>query len=255
MDFSISIARMAERLSANLGVDPALLLPPPSPPPPLLPLARYIDHTILRPEATAGDVVRVCAEAREHGFRAVCVNPLWVRLAASELVGTETAVCSVCGFPLGANLTEVKLREAELAMADGATEIDVVIPIGPFRAGDYRGVLAELTALRRATAGRVLKVILETGLLGMEEKIAGAILARYAGADYVKTSTGFSGRGATAEDVALLRAAVGWTIGVKASGGIRDRAAAEAMLAAGATRIGTSSGPAIVAPPGGDPAF
>ncbi|MGQ9779663.1 MAG: deoxyribose-phosphate aldolase [Bacillota bacterium] len=209
-------------------------------------MARYIDYTLLRPEATAADVRRLCAEATRHNFRAVCVNPVWVRLAASELAGSETAVCTVCGFPLGATLTTVKVHEAETAVRDGAMEIDAVIGIGLLKAGEYRSVLEELLALRRATAGRVLKVILETGLLSPEKKIAGALLARHAGADYVKTSTGFLGPGATVEDVELLRAAVGWTMGVKASGGIRDRATAMAMLAAGATRIGTSSGPAIL---------
>jgi len=241
------IARTGARVAVALDLSARDLLPPAGEAEPGLPLARYIDHTILKPEATAADVARVCAEARRHGLRAVCVNPAWVRLAAAELSGSGTAVASVCGFPLGANTAAIKACEAAAAIADGAEEIDMVLGIGPLLAGDYYYVLAELREVRQIASGKVLKAIIETCLLGQEDKVAAAMLVRYAGADYVKTSTGFARGGATIDDVALLRAAVGWTIGVKASGGIRDRAAAEAMLAAGATRLGTSAGPAIVA--------
>lgn len=238
--------RVAARLAKALALPGEEILPPAGRPGPAMPLPRYIDHTLLKPEATAADVARLCAEARGYGFRAVCVNPCWVSLAAAELAGSETVVATVSGFPLGASAAGIKALEAERAVSDGAAEIDVVIAVGPLLSGDYAAVLEELREVRRAAAGAVLKVIVEACLLGEEDKAAAAMLVRLAGADYVKTSTGFNKSGATVDDVALLRAAVGWSTGVKAAGGIRDRAAAEAMIRAGATRIGTSAGPAII---------
>jgi deoxyribose-phosphate aldolase len=209
-------------------------------------LARLIDHTILAADATAPSVLRFCAEARLHGFFSVCVNPGFVSLVSEALRGSAARACSVVGFPLGASTTVVKVFEAEQAVRDGAEEIDMVLAIGRLKAGDAAYVRDDIAAVRAACAGLVLKVILETCLLSDAEKRLACGLACEAGADFVKTSTGFGAAGATLADVALMRAAVGPLIGVKASGGIRTRAAAEAMVAAGATRIGTSSGLAIV---------
>ncbi|MBV9748007.1 MAG: deoxyribose-phosphate aldolase [Acetobacteraceae bacterium] len=209
-------------------------------------LAPLIDHTILKPEATEAQVRRFCAEAAQYRFRSVCINPIHVRLAAGELAGTGVLACSVVGFPFGATTSAVKAAEAAGAVADGAGEIDMVIAIGALKDGRLDAVRNDIAAVRRACRGAVLKVILETCLLTDDEKRAACGLARDAGADFVKTSTGFSTGGATAEDVALMRAAVGDALGVKASGGIRTFDAARAMVAAGATRIGTSSGVALV---------
>jgi len=208
-------------------------------------LAALIDHTILAPEATADHVLRFCEEAKTHGFRAVCVNPVFVRLAAEALAGHPVFTCAVVGFPLGAALPEIKAAEAARAQADGAGEIDMVIAIGALKAADMARVEQDIAAVRNVCPGATLKVIIETCLLTDEEKRIACRLARSAGADFVKTSTGFSRGGATIADVALLREAVGLDMGVKASGGVRTREAAEAMIAAGATRIGTSSGVAI----------
>ncbi len=212
-------------------------------------LVRLIDHTLLKPEATPEAVRRLCAEAREFGFTSACVNPVYVPLAASLLAGSTVKVCAVAGFPLGASLTRSKVFEAEEAMALGTTEIDMVIHVGALRAGDAAGVETEIRQLAAACheRGTLLKVILETALLTREEKIAGATAAMNAGADFVKTSTGFGPGGATVEDVSLLRSVVGTRLGVKASGGIRTLADLERMVAAGASRIGTSSGARIVA--------
>ncbi len=205
-----------------------------------------IDHTILKPDATASEVARFCDEARANGFRAVCVNPVHVAFVAGRLAGSAVRTCSVVGFPFGATTSDVKAAEATRAIADGAGEIDMVIAIGALKEGRLEMVRNDIAAVRRATAGAVLKVIIETAMLTDDEKRAACRIAGGVGADFVKTSTGYGGGGATVEDVALMRREVGPGIGVKASGGVRTREAADAMIAAGATRIGTSSGLAIV---------
>jgi deoxyribose-phosphate aldolase len=211
-------------------------------------VARLIDHTLLRPDATSRDIELLCAEALEHGFAAVCVNPTWVQHAHARLAGGQTAVCTVVGFPLGATTTPVKSYEARAAIADGAAEIDVVIDIGRLKSGDAAVVQRDLAAVvlvcRQGRA--ICKVIIEAALLTEDEKIAACRIAMAAGADYVKTSTGFGPGGATVADVQLMSRAVGGKMGIKAAGGIRDLAAVERLIAAGATRIGTSAGVAIV---------
>ncbi|MEM6671443.1 MAG: deoxyribose-phosphate aldolase [Planctomycetota bacterium] len=210
-------------------------------------LASTIDHTLLRPDATIADVDRLCAEALEHRFASVCVNSVWVRRCAEILAGSGVLVCTVVGFPLGASLTEVKCYEARRAIEEGACEIDMVQNVGALRSGDHEAVRADVSAVAATChgAGARLKVILETCLLERDEIFASSEIAKAAGADFVKTSTGFSSGGATVEDVALMRSAVGPVLGVKASGGVRDEAAARAMLEAGATRIGASASVAI----------
>ncbi len=212
------------------------------------PLARLIDHTLLRPEAGAVDIDRLCSEALEHQFAAVCVNGAWVRRCARALAGSGVAVCSVVGFPLGAMTSAVKCFEAQQALGDGATEIDMVLNIGALKSGEREYVRREIAAIAQLCHARraLLKVILETGLLSDAEKVDACGIARAAGADFVKTSTGFAQGGATTHDVALLRRSVGPELGVKASGGVRDVATARALLEAGASRLGTSSGLAIV---------
>jgi deoxyribose-phosphate aldolase len=212
-------------------------------------IARLIDHTLLKPEATADQIKKLCAEAREHEFASVCVNPWWVPVAARELAGSPVKVCTVIGFPLGANATATKQFEAENAIRSGAKEVDMVINVGALRSGDLAAVKADIQAVAEAAhkGGAILKVILETALLTDEQKVTACKLSVEAGADFVKTSTGFASDGATAEDVALMRKTVGPGIGVKASGGVRSLADLEKMVAAGATRIGTSSGAAILA--------
>jgi len=213
-------------------------------------LTRYIDHTLLRPEATGAEVRRLVAEAAEHGFASVCIPPVYVPLAAETLRGTAVAVGTVAGFPLGYVHPEIRRAESRQAVADGAGELDTVLNLSWLKGGEDRRVLDDLAgwveAIRGEREGLILKVILETALLTGEEKVRGARLVMEAGADFVKTSTGFSKGGATVEDVALLARTVAGGIGVKASGGIRDAATARAMIAAGATRLGTSSGVAIV---------
>lgn len=211
-------------------------------------VAALIDHTLLKPEATQADIARVCEEAREFGFASVCINPYWVRFAAGELADTKLPVCTVIGFPLGANKTPTKIAEAELALAQGATELDVVQNIGALRSGQLDVVRDEIDAMAQLTKSRnaILKVILETCLLTDEEKIAACRIALEARADFVKTSTGFSKSGATVEDVRLMRQTVGDLAGVKASGGIRTFDDLRRMVEAGATRIGASSSVAIV---------
>lgn len=209
-------------------------------------IAQLIDHTLLKSAATRQDVARLCAEARRYGFCSVCVNPFWVSYAKAQLAGSSVKVCTVIGFPLGANTTPVKAYETEQAVKDGADEIDMVINIGALRAQEYDLVRADIQAVRQACSGKVLKVIIETSQLTDEEKTTACQLATQAGADFVKTSTGFVGAGATAADVALMRKAIAPHMQVKASGGIRTRADVDAMTAAGATRIGASSGIAIV---------
>lgn len=209
-------------------------------------LARHIDHTLLRADATAEDIRRLCAEACEHHFWSVCVNPSRVVLAASLLEEMDIKVAAVIGFPLGATDADAKRFETEMAIDFGAQEVDVVLNIGRLRDGDDRYVLRELRDVVEAASGVPVKVILETCLLTREEKLRACSLAVESGARFVKTSTGFGTAGATEADVQLLREAVGPKIGVKASGGIRDTATALAMIAAGANRLGTSAGVEIV---------
>lgn len=216
-------------------------------------LARRIDHTQLKPEATDAQIRMLCAEARDHGFASVCVNPCYVPLAAEELAGIDVRVCTVAGFPLGATSTRAKAYEAQQAIEDGADEVDMVQPIGRLRSRHYayveEDIRAVVEAAREASSAEgpaLIKVILETALLTDEEKAIACVLALRAGADFVKTSTGFSTAGATLEDVALMRQIVGAEMGVKAAGGIRTYEAARDMIAHGATRIGASGSVAIV---------
>ena len=213
-------------------------------------LARYIDHTLLKPEATPAQIAQLCAEAREHAFAAVCINPVNVAQAAELLKGTPVAVCTVVGFPLGASLAEVKAYEAQQALNQGAAEVDMVINIGALKAGLFDLVRDEIALMVRTCKAHsrpaLVKVIIEACLLTDDEKVRACQIAQAAGADFVKTSTGFSTGGATLADVALMRRTVGPAMGVKAAGGVRTRADAEAMIAAGATRIGTSSGVKLV---------
>lgn len=211
-------------------------------------LASYIDHTALRPGTTRADIDTLCEEARRYNFAAVCVNPVWVQHAAANLADTSIGVAAVVGFPLGANTSAIKAREAEQALADGATEVDMVINIGALKGGDFDTVRNDIAAVTEVTrAGdAICKVILETALLTDEEKTTACRLAQEAGADYVKTSTGFGPGGATVDDVALMREVVGPEMGIKAAGGIRTAEDARRMIAAGATRLGASSGVQIV---------
>ncbi len=207
-----------------------------------------IDHTLLKADAAQQDIARLCAEARQCNFVSVCVNPCWVRLAVEELSNTPVRVCTVVGFPLGANETATKIAEAELALAQGAKELDTVQNIGALRSGHDELVCKEIADLAEMAhaSGAILKVILETCLLTHDEKQRACLLATEAGADFVKTSTGFSIGGATVEDVALMRQMVGEKLGVKASGGVRTLHAFREMVKAGANRIGTSSGVSIL---------
>ncbi len=211
-------------------------------------VASLIDHTLLRPEALKSDIERICIEAREFSFASVCINPCWVGFAAEQLCGSQVKVCTVIGFPLGANETQTKLFEAERALAHLATELDMVINIGVLRSGDEQLVRDEIEQLARLAHDRqaLLKVILETCLLNEGQKRLACDLAVQAKADFVKTSTGFSSGGATLADVALMREVVGDHARVKASGGIRTFTALREMVDAGATRIGTSSGVQIL---------
>jgi deoxyribose-phosphate aldolase len=211
-------------------------------------LASLIDHTLLKPEATEEQIRKLCSEAAEFHFATVCIQPTWVRLASRLLTGTAVGVCTVAGFPLGANAPDVKAYEARRAVFDGASEVDMVINIGALKSRDYRTVEDDIRGVVRASreGGAITKVILETALLTREEKIKASTLAAAAGAEFVKTSTGFGPGGATVEDVALMREVVGEKIGVKAAGGVRDRATAEEMVRAGANRIGASAGIRII---------
>lgn len=212
-------------------------------------VARLIDHTLLKPEATRDDIARLCSQALEYSFASVCVNPFWVRFAAEALAGSSVRVCTTIGFPLGADTTKTKLAGAEFALADGAQELDMVQNIGALRSGQLELVRNEIAALAELAHSRsaILKVILETCLLDETLKVTACRLAAEAQADFVKTSTGFSSGGATIEDVKLMRATVGELMGVKASGGVRTLEALRQMIAAGASRIGTSSGVNILA--------
>lgn len=209
------------------------------------PIHTYIDHTLLKPDATPAQVEKLCAEAREYQFASVCVNPYYVSLAAKLLAGSNVKVCTVIGFPLGMNDTCIKAAEAAQAVADGADELDMVINIGVHKSGNIAFTEADIKAVVEAGQGKLVKVIIETGLLTDKEKVSACQAAMRAGADYVKTCTGFSGGAATVHDIALMRATVGPDMGVKASGGVRDYATAVALIEAGATRIGASAGIAI----------
>ena len=226
----------AERLTSTVGV-----IPDPN-------LAGMIDHTLLKPDATPDKIAQLCFEAKKYHFASVCVNPTHVQLCANLLRGTDVKVCTVIGFPLGATETDVKVFEAQKAIEHGATEIDMVINIGALKAGDNNVVARDISAVVEAghARGALVKVIIETALLTDEEKVVACLLAKEAGADFVKTSTGFSGGGATVHDVELMRRTVGPNIGVKASGGIHTLQDAENMVRAGATRIGASAGVKIV---------
>jgi deoxyribose-phosphate aldolase len=230
----------AERLSSTLGVIPQDMN-----------LAKMIDHTLLKPDATQQEIAQLCFEARKSGFASVCVNPTWVSLCAELLKGSPVKVCTVIGFPLGATAPEVKAFETENAIRQGATEIDMVINIGALKARDLEAVAKDIRGVVNAAHARgiIVKVIIETILLTDEEKTIACLIAKEAGADFVKTSTGFAGGGATVHDVALMRKTVGPQMGVKASGGVRTFEDAESMIKAGATRIGASAGVKIIQGP------
>ncbi len=208
--------------------------------------ARLIDHTLLRPDALRKDLVKLCEEARKHSFASVCINTTWVPLCVQLLAGSGVMTICVVGFPLGAATSRAKAAETREAIQNGAQEIDMVVNIGFLKGGEHPRVLADIRAVVEAAEGRPVKVILETHMLTRDEKIAACALSKAAGAAFVKTSTGFSGGGATAEDIALMRQVVGPEMGVKASGGVRTSADAQKMVAAGANRLGASASVAIV---------
>jgi deoxyribose-phosphate aldolase len=222
----------ADRIASTLGVMPTDGS-----------LAHMIDHTLLKPDATQDEIAQLCYEAKKHGFASVCVNPAYVKLCAQLLRGSDIPVCTVVGFPLGATPTEVKGFEAQQAIREGAAEVDMVVNVGALKSRDYELVERDIASVARAcrAGGAILKVIIEAALLTDEEKVVACQLAKVAGADFVKTSTGFGPGGATPEDVALMRRVVGPTMGVKAAGGIRTFEAVQKMIAAGATRIGASA--------------
>lgn len=224
----------AERIAAGLGVGSHLED---------IGLARMIDHTMLKPEATSEEITTLCSEAKSHNFASVCVNPSYVSLCSELLKGTKVKVCTVIGFPLGATTTEIKRAEAEQALANGAEEIDMVINIGRLKSGDYEYVFNDINqvVLAAKKQNAVCKVILETALLTDEEKVKACLICKKAKADFVKTSTGFSKGGATAGDIALMRYVVGSAVGVKASGGVRTYEDAKKMIESGASRIGASA--------------
>ena len=242
------IARAADEIRVRTGraYEPPASLPVSSPS--LENLGRLIDHTLLRPEASHDDIVRICLEAIRFHFASVCVNPYWVPLVAAELRGSNVSVCTVVGFPLGATTTESKIAETDAALRSGAQEIDMVQNIGALKSGDYDAVRSDIAAVVDISHhnGAIVKVILETGLLNDKEKVASCILSQFAHADFVKTSTGFGPSGATVHDVALMRRVVGPRMGVKASGGIRSLEDLKSMVEAGATRIGASAGVKIL---------
>ncbi len=230
----------AERISSTIGIIPQDAS-----------LAKMIDHTLLKPDATQDQVAQLCFEARKHGFASVCVNPTWVELCAKLLVGTPVKVCTVIGFPLGATSPEVKAFETQVALDHGATEIDMVINIGALKARDLDLVARDIRCVvqRAHPRGAIVKVIIEATLLNDQEKTIACMLSKEAGADFVKTSTGFASGGATVHDVALMRRVVGPEMGVKASGGVRTYEDATSMIHAGATRIGASAGVKIIQGP------
>lgn len=229
----------ASRIAAGPGIGEAL---------PDKNLASKIDHTLLKPDATPDEIKKLCSEAKKYKFASVCINPNYVSLCKELLSGTEVKVCTVIGFPLGSTTTEVKKFEAEQAIKNGAQEIDMVINVGRLKHGDFKYVFNDINQVVQAAKKNnvICKVILETALLTDEEKVKACLICKNAGADFVKTSTGFSKGGATAGDVALMKYVVGSNIGVKASGGIRSKEDAEAMIASGADRIGASASVAIV---------
>lgn len=209
-------------------------------------LAKYFDHTILKPAATEAEVEKVCKEAVSYGFFSVCVNPVQVKRVSQLLAGTGVKTCSVIGFPLGANTTFIKGLETEQAVVDGADEIDMVINVGALKDADYATVQKDIHTVVRAAGGKMVKVIIETCLLEQEEIVDACQISRKAGAHFVKTSTGFAGGGATVEDVALMKETVGSDLLVKASGGVKTLDDVNKMIAAGADRIGASAGVAIM---------
>ena len=209
-------------------------------------IARRIDHTLLKPEATRADLVKLCDEARTHRFASVCINTTWVTLAVELLKGSGVMTICVVGFPLGAATPRAKAAETREAIANGAAEIDMVINIGLLKGGEHDRVFDDIRTVVEAAAGRPVKVILETHMLSRDEKIAACVISKAAGAAFVKTATGFYGGGATSEDIALMRSVVGPDMGVKASGGVRTAADAQKMIAAGADRLGASASVAIV---------
>lgn len=243
------IAQVRAQIESLVGLPtgtPLANLPPP--PASDTPIASLIDHTLLKAEATVDQIDRLCNEAKQYRFASVCVNPRYVERCARALAGSPVRVCTVIGFPLGATTTKVKVFETVQAIGHGAHEVDMVMAIGALRGREYHTVVDDIRAVTDAAhaSGVLVKVILETGLLTDIEKIAACILAVRAGADFVKTSTGFGPGGATVADIRLMRATVGPTIGVKASGGIRSLAMAQELIGAGASRIGTSAGVVIV---------
>jgi deoxyribose-phosphate aldolase len=209
-------------------------------------VAGYIDHTMLKPDVTRDEIVQLCEEARDYGFASVCINPSWVSLCHDILQGTPVKVCTVIGFPLGATTTATKVQETREAIANGADEIDMVMNVGALKEGDNEFVRRDIAAVKEAAGNRVLKVILETGLLSDSQKATACRLCKEAGADFVKTSTGFGPGGAKMNDIALMRRVVGGEMGVKASGGVHNFKEAVDMISAGASRIGASAGVAIV---------
>jgi deoxyribose-phosphate aldolase len=227
----------ADRIASTLGIAPTDGS-----------LAHMIDHTILKPDASQDQIAQLCYEARKYGFASVCINPTNVKLCAQLLEGSDVLVCTVVGFPLGATPTEVKVFEAQQAIRDGATEVDMVINVGALKSRDYELVERDIASIARAchAGNAILKVIIEAALLTDEEKVIACQLSKVAGADFVKTSTGFGPGGATVEDVALMRRVVGPTMGVKAAGGIRTYEDAQKMIAAGASRIGASASVKII---------
>lgn len=233
----------AERLSSTIGVIPQDIT-----------LGKMIDHTLLKPDATPDQIAQLCFEARKYGFASVCINPAWVKLCAQLLAGSPVKVCTVIGFPLGATAPEVKVFECQNALEHGATEIDMVINIGALKARDLELVAKDIHGVVAAAhaQGAIVKVIIEAVMLNDEEKTIACLLSKEAGADFVKTSTGFAGGGATVHDVALMRRVVGPEMGVKAAGGVRTYADAESMIKAGATRIGASAGVKILQGPVAD---
>jgi deoxyribose-phosphate aldolase len=219
-------------------------------------VARHIDHTLLKPDATRDEILKVCEEGVRFGFASVCINPIWVREAACALRGSGVKVCTVIGFPLGANSPDTKAYEARRSIFDGASELDMVINVGALKSGDHDLVSRDIRSVVEVAHEYryICKVIIETALLTDDEKVSACLIAKEAGADFVKTSTGFSKGGATAADVALMRRVVGGQMGVKASGGVKDLKQAQEMIQAGATRIGASVGVKIIQEAGGMPA-